>query len=241
VVSAPAITMQNLPVTVGAGLQTYVSGTNNYLGAVLGGSEHSGVTLRIQSSNPAVALVSPNGTTAGTAFFDTFVPNGSTTVYYYVQGVEGTTGTVTITGSAPGFTDGTGTVQVVQSGLEIINLAATIGATAANDPFQVRVGIPNASGTALSLVQSVRVGGGDFLVTVTNSNGQAGQLLTLSGGAQSLGVLIREGSSVSATTLATGGIEFDPLETGGGNTTVEATSPGLLTTLAGRVSVTVSP
>jgi len=185
--------------------------------------------------------VSPNGTTAGTAFFDTFVPSGSTTVSYYVQGVEGTTGTVTITGSAPGFVDGTGTVQVVPSGLEVINLAATIGATAANDPFQVRVGIPNASGTALSLAQSVRAGGGDLLVTVTNSNDRAGQLYTRSGGAQSRGVLIREGSSVSAATLDGGGIEFDPLETGGGDTTVEAASPGLLTTLAGRVLVTVTP
>ena len=237
----PKITMQNLPVTVGAGLQAYYAANNSdyRLRAVLGGSEHGGVTLRIQSSNPAVALVSPNGTTAGTAYFDTFVPNGSTTVSYYVQGIEGTTGTVIISGSAPGFTDGTGTVQVVQSGLEIINLAATIGATAANDPFQVRVGVPNASGTALSFVQSVRVGGGNLLVTVTNSNDLAGQLLTLSGGAQSRGVLIPEGSSISAGTLVGGGIEFDPLETGGGDTTVEAASPGLLTTLAGRVSVTV--
>ena len=55
--------------------------------ARLGGSVHGGVTVRIASNDPAIALVAANATTPGTAFVDVFVPDGSTDASLYVQGV----------------------------------------------------------------------------------------------------------------------------------------------------------
>ena len=101
-VSAPGITLNSNGAIIGAGLQ------NGSWTATLGGSTHGGVTMRIASSNPAVALVSPNATTPGTAFIDVPVADLNSGANYYLQGVEGATGTVTITASAPGFTSGTG-------------------------------------------------------------------------------------------------------------------------------------
>lgn len=187
-----------------------------------------------------MALVSPNGTTAGGAFFDTFLSNGSTDVLFWVQGVEGAAGFVTITASAAGFGDGTGTAEVVPAGLRISSLVSTIGATDPSDPFTVQGGLPNGSG-GLSTLQSVRAGSGGILVTITNSNSLVAQLVTSSGGAQSRGVLIAENQPSSPSSVPSGGIEFDPLESGEGDTTVEATSPGIQTTTAGIVTVTVIP
>jgi hypothetical protein len=229
-VSAPGITLFSATITVGAGLQ-YGAFT-----ARLGATLHGGVTMRIRSSDPQVLLIAPDGTTAGTEFIDVFVPNGSTDVNYFVQAVEGTTGTATITASAPGFVNATGTGNVVEPGLQIESLLASVLATGGNDEFIVRVGVPNQFGTGLALAQEVRAGL-TLTATITNTNGTAAQLVTLAGGAQSRSVAIPAGSSSSAGTVATGGIAFDPLATG--STTVTATIPGFVTTDAGIVDVEV--
>ena len=85
-------------------------------------SNHGGVTLRITSSNAAVALVAPNATTAGTAFIDVPVANGTTTVSFVVQGVEGQVGSVTVSASASGFTGTTsGIINVVTPAVSLLN------------------------------------------------------------------------------------------------------------------------
>ena len=61
---------------VGAGL---MEGTYT---ARLGATAHGGVTVRITSSDPGVSPVSRNSTTAGTAFVDIPVANGSTDATY---------------------------------------------------------------------------------------------------------------------------------------------------------------
>jgi hypothetical protein len=66
----------------------------------------------------------------------------------------------------------------------------------------------------------------------------AAQLVTNAGGAQSRSVTIEGGQSASPSTVAAGGISFDPLT--GGGTTVAATIPGFDTTDAGVVNVTVT-
>ena len=229
-VTAPGITLFSLPATVGSGLQT------GPFTARLEGSAHTGVTMRIQSSNLAVLRVSANATTAGTEFIDVGVAAGSTDVTYYVHGMESVTGTATITASATGFDNGTGTANVVAPGLQIEGLLSSVLATAASDPFIVRVGIPNQFGTSLAVVQEVRAGQ-TLTATVTNTNVAAAQLLTLAGGAQSRSVSIPGGANQSAGTVAAGGIAFDPLAVG--STTVAATIPGFTATAAGSVLVQV--
>ncbi len=145
----------------------------------LGASNHGGVTVRIESSDPAVALVSPDATTPGTAFIEVPVADGSYWFFYYIQGVEGATpGSVTLTASAPGFIDGTGTVNVVQPALLIYRLVTSIDTLDPDDPFQIGVGIPTAGNTSLSQWQAVRAGGSALTATITNSADTVGRLVT---------------------------------------------------------------
>ena len=113
----PGITLLNLPGLVGGGLMT--SGFT----ARLAESNHGGVTVRITSSNPDVLLVSPNTTTAGTPFVDIPVANGSIDASFVIQGVEGAQGTVTLTATAPGFTQAQGTATVRGVGLQLAGLS----------------------------------------------------------------------------------------------------------------------
>ena len=118
-VSAPAITLFSLPGLVGAGL---MSGA---LTARLGATAHGGVTVRITSSNPALLLVSRNATTVGTASVDIPVANGSTDASYYIHGVEGARGTVTLTATATGFTQAQGSGTVGEPALQLGGVPTT--------------------------------------------------------------------------------------------------------------------
>ena len=203
----------------------------------LGASAHGGITVRITSTNPSLLLVSPNATTVGAAFIDVPVANGSTDATYFVQGVADARGTATLTVTAPGFTSTQGNVNVVAPALQIESLASSISATAASDIFQVRVGIADSFNNTLTQSQAVAAGS-SLVATVTNSAAGVAQLVTAAGGAQSRTVTIPAGSSQSPATVASGGIEFDPLTAG--VTTVVATIPGVVTTAAGSVTVTVT-
>ncbi len=231
-VTAPGITMSGLPATVGAGLQSFCCG------ARLDASNHGGVTLRVESDDPSRVLVAPNTSTAGTAFFEVFLPNGSTNVSYVVQGIAGTTGTATVTVTASGFTAGTGTVTVAQPAMEIINLLSSIDSLDPPDPFQVRVGLPTPSNSAVQIVQAARVGGGPLTATVMNSEPTVGELQTLVATGQMGTVTLSEGQSSSPGSVASGGIAFAPLTTG--TTTVNATIPGFIATDAATRNVTVT-
>src|SRR5690606_38539268 len=103
-VSAPAISLSSAP-RVGAGLVAAYNGS-------LDASQHGGITVTISSSNPSVALVAPNASTTPTASFELSLANGLANFSYAVTGVDGTTGDVTITASASGFTDGTTTASI---------------------------------------------------------------------------------------------------------------------------------
>jgi hypothetical protein len=227
-VSAPAITVY--AGAVGAGLQTqpYV-----YLGVATQG----GVTLRLESSAPGVLQLSPDAVTPGAASIDIQVPDGTQYVYYHVQGVQGQTGTVTITASAPGFTDGSNAWDVVQPALSIISLNPTTTAGAANDPFQVRVGI--AGGSGVGTVQGVSATVGTLTATITSGTPSSGTLTTSAGTAASRSIQISTNAYDSPPTLAAGGIEFDPLMSG--STTLSATIPGFIATPDATRVVTVNP
>jgi hypothetical protein len=231
-VTAPTMDMWYLPTTVGSGLQ------KGWFYVNLGASNHGGVTLRIQSSNPTVALVSPNASTAGTEYIDISITDGNTQASYYIQGVEGVTGSATITASAPGFVDGSGSVTVVQPGLRLGALNTGTTTLSPEDPFIVTVGIPNALNANLNEVQAVRAGGSPLTATISNSNNMAGQLVTTGVTGQTVTVQIEPGQISSPSSVANGGVAFDPL--GGGTTTVSATIPGIIATTGASQNVTVT-
>ncbi len=223
--------------TVGAGLQLAANAT-------LGAAQHGGVTVTIASSNAAV-LVAPDATTPGAASITRTIPNNQTSVPYYVQGLENTTGTATITVSAPGFTSDSTTVTVVPIAVEIQGLNTTTTTLSPDDTaWYVQVGIPNASNTTLATVQNRRAGGPPFVVTLTNSNATVAQLRSDEPAAIGQSVSKPIGTNIYYTqALLTGtsyGLTFDPLATG--TTTVTVTGPpGVLTmTTSGVRTVTVS-
>jgi uncharacterized repeat protein (TIGR01451 family) len=229
-ISAPGISLFSMPAVIGAGLQ------DGAYTARLGATAHGGVMLRVTSNNPSILLVSRTPTDAGSAFVDIPIANGATDGQYYVQGVRDARGRTSITATAPGFTPQQGTVDVVAPALDIQALPASIGATSASVLFYVRIGTANSFGTGLAQAQTVAPGAA-LVVTLTNSNSGVAQLVTAAGGAQTRTVSIAAGASNSPLTLAAGGVQFDPLS--GGETTVTASSPGVTTTDAGIITVTV--
>ncbi len=227
-ISTPTISVSDQ--TVGSSLQLTTS-------LFLGASQHGGITVRVTSNNPSLFLISPNTTTAGSAFVDFPLSNGQTGISFVIQGVPGATGTATYTVTAPGYSNGTGTVTVVQPAADVIFLPSTISAGAANAGFQVRTGIPDQLGNNLSQEQALAAGLADVPVTVTNSNATAADLVTTVTTGQSVQTVIQAGSARSPNSLATGGVQFDPKAAG--VTTVSATLPGFRVIPASSFTVTV--
>jgi hypothetical protein len=232
-VSAPGINLS--PLTVGAGLQRFWSGS-------LGASNHGGVDVVITSDDPAVAQVAPDATTPGATSITVPVPDGQTSFVYYVQGVEGVadtgTATTTFTVSAPGFTTNSATKTIVRPGLDITGLGTSTTTLSPDDPFVVRVGVPNAGLTFLNELQAIRAGGSPITVTVTSSSATVGQLVTSTLTSGSVTVQIGVGGTQSPSSVAAGGVAFDPLTTG--STTVTASHPAFATVTNGTRTVTVS-
>jgi hypothetical protein len=192
-----------------------------------------------------LVLVSPNGTTAGTSSFTLNLPNGSTSIPIFVQGVENTSGTAIVSVSAPGFVSAATSVSVVAPGVEIQSLSTTIGAgTLSDTSWSARVGIPNAGGTGFNALQGVRAGGPPFIVTLSNSNAAVAQLSSDEPAAtgQTVTKPIQPGNS-NTTPIVVGtsfGLTFHPIAAG--STTVTATGPaGVVTMSSGVRTVTVTP
>ena len=150
--------------TVGGGLQYQTR-------VIFSTEDHAALTLRLESSDPSKLLLSRFGTTTGTAVLEIAVPSGASQVTFVAQAIEGATGNVTVTASAPGFGSDQGTMTIVRPVLEIINIETNIAASSANQDFRVRAMLPNSN-----IIQQARFGGGGFPITLTSSNGTAAHI-----------------------------------------------------------------
>ena len=192
---------------------------------------HGGITLQIQSSNPALARVSGDAVTAGLPVIEINIPDGTTTANYYVQGVRGVTGSVVISATSPSFTTGTRPIDVVEPTFQTLGLLTTSTTLAADDPFTVRTYIRNAAGN-LSVIQSVSADG-PLPVTFISSDPTTGAFTTSTDtSASPVTILMPPNTFDSPNSVAGGGVAFDPL--GAGVTTVSATAPGFATTNTGN-------
>ena len=210
--------------SVGSSLQE--TGTIN-----LDTGAHGGITLQIQSSNPALARVSGDAVTAGLPVIEINIPDGTTTANYYVQGVRGATGSVVISATSPSFATGTRPIDVVEPTFQTLGLLQTTTTLAADDPFSVRTYIRNAAGN-LSIIQSVSADG-PLPVTFISSDPAAGAFTTSTDtSASPVTILMPPNTFDSPNSVAGGGVAFDPL--GAGVTTVSATAPGFATTNTGN-------
>jgi hypothetical protein len=230
VVSAPAITLY-APDRVGSGLQT--SGSF-YLGA----GNHGGVTVTLTSSDPAKLRLSTDPAVEGAGSIDIFMADGQTSSpYFYVQALEGLTGTVTLTASAPGFTDDTDPVEILQPVVQLTGLSTPTTTLSDEDPFRVQVGIA-ANGVNWTQAQDVRAGADPLTATLTSSHAAVGQLVTLAQSGASVTVQIVPGEDFSPSTVAGGGVAFDPLTAG--TTTVSAEIPGYISIPTASLKVVVT-
>ena len=226
-VSAPVITVG--ATTVGSGLQESSS-------VNLGATAHGGVTVTLTSSDPTTALVSPDASTAGQASVQVRIPDGTSSFGFYVQGVEGATGSVTVTATAQGFINGTNTISVEQPGIMLVGLVSTTTASAADDDFYAYVGVRAGAGVS---AQNVRAGGSQVVVTATSSNPTTARLVTSGQAGASIISVIAPGFYYTPFGAAAGGLSLDPLAQG--DTNVSVTAPGFITQQAGTQTVTINP
>ncbi len=219
------------PATVGSGLQTNTSFS-------LGGSEHGGVSVTLTSSNAAM-LLSPNATTAGASSISIPVANGTQSVSFYVQGLEGQTQgtTTTVTASAPGFTNGTASITVLQSAVQLVAVPATIASTAPTVDIYAYVGFQSGNGVS---VQNLRFGGpGNLTVTFNTTNVSAAALVTTAQptGAATQTAQIAPGTYYTPFSVGTSGVGMDPVAVG--STVISVSIPGYITTVSASQAVTV--
>jgi hypothetical protein len=237
-VTTPPISLPGLQ-PIGGGLMY-----GAYVGS-LGGSQHGGVQVHLVSSDPSRVLLGTTNTSSGAAAIDIPVANGATAFAFYVVGTDWVDGvssaaTVTVTATASGFTTDGAPISYIRPALDLVNLAATVPVASQNRDFNIRVGIPNATNTGITLPQWRRPGGSTLTITVTNSAAGVAELDQNGGvnGAQVQTATIAAGQS-STPFNAAGGLELDPL--GVGTTTLIATIPNVTTLPATGFTVNVTP
>lgn len=218
---------------IGAGLQRNTSFS-------LGFTLHGGTTVRVASADSTTLLVSPDVDTPGTPFFDVFLPNGSTSVTYYTQGVEGVINDSTfVTISAPLFQTSSTLVRVYQPIFELISLNTNRTTTESDDTPQIRIATPTgpASNTAFSIDQ-VRAGGPTYTFSMISDSAAVLDLITQAATADSVTLTIGPRQSATPIGIPLGGVAVR--STAPGVTTLRVTSPQLRATPNSSRVVTVT-
>ena len=180
------------------------------------------MTVRITSSNPALLLVSRAATTVGTASVDIPVASGgSTDATYYIHGVEGARGTVTLTATATGFTQAQGSATVGEPALLLGGVPANTTTLSTSTAFYVYPGSFERLGPVRRLSAGARRGGerDDHREQQQCGGGAAGE--DERGGPDPDGD-VAAGDVDSPTTVAAGAWRSIPLA--GGMTTVSTSA-----------------
>ncbi len=215
-VTPSALTLQS-GIIVGGGLQIAMNGS------LQAANNDGGVTINIASGDPTKLLVSPNATTPGTAFINVFVANDATSYTFYVQGVSGASGSVTVTASSADtqFTSGTASVSVVEPQLVFYTgLPTSEPATSADAAFEIAAFVPGYS------YEDVAAGSA-LVVTLSSSNTAAASLTTSSQTQTSpVTVTLPAGTDISPSTVSGGGVALHAVAAG--STNITATAPGIL-------------
>jgi hypothetical protein len=243
---ARTVTVVTPAISIGANLGSLGGGLQSgSFGGTLGAAQHGGVKVHLASSDPSRVLLSPNATTAGLAEIDIDVANGQIGFSFYVQGTDWISGTsssqaVAIGITAPGFIGDATSVTYVEPAVDLLSVPTTIGATAGNADFTVRVGLPAAFNTSVATPQARRAGAPALVVTVASGDTAVAEIDFNAGVnvEQPVTASIAPGQSGTPFNTA-GGLEFDPKTVG--TTVVTATIPGFITTAAGARTVVINP
>lgn len=231
-VVASTMTYSGLPFDVGRGLQ---DGLNR---VQLSAGEHGGVTVHIEPGDTTLVLLSPAFATPGQGFLDIFLPNGQTQADFYIHGLEDTTGSTSITASAPGFPSVVDTVHVVTPAHRITSLASNISIFAPEDVFVVQIGLPKPDNSTLKTPQPPRAGGPGVAVTFSSSDSTVAVLVTNTDTSGVVTAGIAPGSNTTPGSVGAGGVALDGI--GLGTSLITASIPTFVPTIAGSLNVTVT-
>ena len=232
-VNQPALTLLS-STTIGKNLEVLLTGSTT------APAPQGGLTVTITSSNPQALLLSsadrndpngdPNGTRVGSGSITVTVPAGQGTQSigfpnFWAQALA-SSGTVTLTATAPGFTSSTITITLAPSGFVISSgngIGADFGGVLMFGDIGLTVSavlLDPATSAPTTISQLVRAGM-SATITVATDNPSVGTItnspITIGAGASSAGVT------------------FHP--TGSGQTTVTITTPGGFTTPSGGTQV----
>lgn len=228
VVSAPAITLSASSASVGSGLMV---GRTGFLSV----STHGGATVTLTSSDPSLLLLAPTDTSVAAASITVTVPDGQSSFTYWAHGLEGKTGSATITASAPRFTGASTGATVVTPVVELYNVPTTLTTLAPNAFIQAWVGTPTSNNFSVNQQQPVRFGGNPVTVTYTSSVPTVAQLVSGTTTGAQASVVIPVGRYYTDPDVS-----VDPLSAG--TTVLSPSAPGFVTatsTNTGNVTLTV--
>jgi len=230
-VTQPGVTWINLPPEgVGAGLQSVIARVR------LDAGGHEGVTVHIASRDSNLVLVSVSDQVVGSGSIDIDLPNGSIDAFFYLQGIEDTTGTVTLYTETPGFTSDSTTVNLVTPYVRIApgTLLGSIDTLDPPDEFIVNTGVVV---TGQFSNREVRPGLDSVAVSVVVDS--LAQLHLLHGlPADSVTVGVQDRSDSSPGSVSGGGIAFNGLSPG--VATVSVSAPGFISHSSAVQSVTIT-
>lgn len=170
-VTAPSITLN--PVNVGSNLQVQGIGQLNL-------APTSTLTVTITSSDATIVLLSSSPTAVGSSTINLQVGAGVTTLPFYIQAL-GPTGGVTLTGSAAGYSNGTGNVVVTPTGF-VIASPNGVGSNFTTTTLSLPTGLTLAINQLNSSLQPVaggqlRPGISSLSVAVTSGTISAGTII----------------------------------------------------------------
>jgi len=155
----------------------------------------SGLPVTLTSNSPDLKL-SLSPTTAGSSSIVVTIPAGGTSTTYYIQALTDT-GSGTHTGSAGGYTSGTGTISFTPSGVVIfgpfgLNSPFPLTTTVAQGPKNFTVAtsrlLPGSFATDHDGQQQL-AGGSSLSISLANSNASVGTVpspVTINGGSDSV-------------------------------------------------------
>jgi hypothetical protein len=206
--------------------------------ATLSTSTHGGVTVHVESADSLLAVVSTGVSTPGLPAVDIPVANGSTEAQFYVHGVDGAAGVVSISVSAPQFVTEVGAATIVQPAVDITSLASSVDIGGGSDEFRIRVGVPSPGNTIVQTPQLRRAGAPPLVASVTTTDTTVARVATTISSGDSVTVEITAGESQSPPDLFGGGVELQPVAEG--QTIVFASLPGFIQTGGAQQTVDVS-
>ena len=170
-----------------------------------------GLQITLSSNNTSGVAFSSTGTDAGATTLTFTVAPGSFSAQYYVYGLA-STGTVTITASATGYSSGTGAVTLAPSGIVIdpdnnsINFPLQIPLSGGTTSIPIETAVLTPGSLAYSFAQPL-AGGLSVSVSVSNTNTAAGTvstpvtITTTTGGVQTASTSFSPLLSGASTTL----------------------------------------